>query len=563
MWSATRTWVLPILAVAALFAVTRLPSIPFYPLNVDEAIHSATAVRCTHLGKLPYVGAVGNKGPLQYWTYQLIFLFAGDYNLPTVHLLGAIIVALNTAMVWHISWRCFGRFSGPWAAAMYLLAMGSFWSYLAFNSELPASLPLVAANWMVLTARRPLGVIRCLLVGALVLVSAGYRQNCLVAYPVACVGVMALSWWGDRRVWPAIRRAALVGVGGLIPVAVVLAIYARAGALEELYFGYFGHNTSYYIKAVQLSVWRVIIALWQLSSWVNMTAVLSLLSLVGLVPVLWRVGISRAGPGDAPDFLAARPQGLYLAGLTLVLWWSLSVGWRFFYHYRMIDWPFTAVLAAGGWMLLRGHLRHGPTRVVFKIAVIVALAALGIRGESSLYLPSPLARAFAPIDVDPHTRQVAHVLKTVTTCEESLFVWGAQPQIYLLAERRMATRFAQCSPQVGLIQYENYQPPEQDRSAFVWPGSFEQMMSDLRADPPAYVVDASRHPGFVDGQFPIHKYSQLQEWLQAGYVYDFEVFGPAQSVLVVYRQRGRNPTDTSPEAIGRDELLGGDREKPR
>ena len=49
----------------------------------------------------------------------------------------------------------------------------------------PTTDPTMA--WLVLTGRHPLGVIRCLLIGLLVVASAGYRQNCLLAYPVACL----------------------------------------------------------------------------------------------------------------------------------------------------------------------------------------------------------------------------------------------------------------------------------------------------------------------------------------------------------------------------------------
>jgi hypothetical protein len=98
---------------------------------------------------------------------------------------------------------------------------------------------------------------------------------------------------------------------------------------------------------------------------------------------------------------------------------------------------------------------------------------------------------------------------------------------------------------VGLVQHENYWPLEQDRTAFVWPGSFQQMMDDLRADPPAFVVDASQDSSFVLGQYPISKYPDLAEWLAANYVYDFEVAGLEKSAMVVYRRRDRSPTDVS------------------
>ena len=126
------------LGLAVLLAVTRLPSMGFYPLNVDETIYSAVAVRCNYLHQPPYVGAVDNKGPLLFWLYQLVFVLAGDYNIAATHVVGAIVVALNALMVWHISSRCFGPRAGPLGALLYLLVMASDWDFLAFNAELPA-----------------------------------------------------------------------------------------------------------------------------------------------------------------------------------------------------------------------------------------------------------------------------------------------------------------------------------------------------------------------------------------------------------------------------------------
>jgi hypothetical protein len=203
------------------------------------------------------------------------------------------------------------------------------------------------------------------------------------------------------------------------------------------------------------------------------------------------------------------------------------------------------VLAAGGWLLLLGQLRHAAARRMFKLAGIVVLVALGFRGEGAGYMSRFAHPDFPPIDVKSDTLEVAFRLKANTSSKESLFVWGMDPQIYLLAERRMATRFAHTSPQVGLIQYENYLPLEQDRSAFVWPRSVEQMMDDLRADPPAYVVDASRHYIFAAGQYPVDSVPELAEWLQANYVYDYHVAGPDDHFIVIYRQRHRSPTDDS------------------
>ena len=543
--SSTLKTVLIVLGVAGLLAMTRLPSIGFYPLNANEAVHAASAVRCSQTGQLPYVGAVGNGGPLQNWLYQIIFWFAGDYNIPAVHWVGALIVALNTAMVWHITSRCFGRYAGPSGAALYLLAMGSRWEYLSFSCDMPASVLLLAGAWLAITARRPLGPIGCLLAGVVTMGAAGFRQNCLVAYPVVILGVGALSWAYDRRLWFAMGRGALAGLGGMLPAAVVVLVYARHDALAELAGGYFGGNTLYYVKGMPHAAVWVIVSLWQFSKWFDDAAMISLLALMGLVPALWGVGLSSGPPEHAPNVHTPRPQGRYLAILTIALVAGVCIGLRFGRYYHVLDWPFTAALAAGGWVLLLGQLRERYARLTFRLAGTLVLAALGLCGEHAIYVPGPWAIVVGPIDATPYAAETAFRLRANTTAQDSLFVWGNQPQVYLLAQRRMATRFADCKPQVGLIQMENFFPLDQDRSAWVWPDSFEQMLADLRADPPAYVVDASQDMSFAQGRYPIDKFAALAEWLEANYVYDFQEGGQAESVMVVYRRRDRAPTDVS------------------
>ena len=541
----TRSMLLWGLGLAILLAVTRVPSIGFYPLNVDETIYSAVAVRCNYLHQPPYVGAVDNKGPLLFWLYQLVFVAAGDYNIAATHVVGAIVVALNALMVWHIGSRCFGPRAGPLGALFYLLVMASDWDFLAFNAELPASLPLVAANWLVLTSRTRPNATRCLLAGALAIVAAGFRQNCLIAFPIVCMGAGAMSWVCDRRIWPAFGRVVLVGVGGLIPVVIVAWVYRRHDALAELMFYYLGHNTKYYISAVPWHPARLVVALWQGAMWLHKAAIINLLVMIGLLPAVWRRAASAEPVDDAHEFAVVRARRVYVAILAITLWAGICVGMRFFYHYRILDWPFSSVLAAGGWMFLLDQLRQRHAKAALKAAAALLLAAFALGGESMNYLAGLWEPRMAPIHVESHVLATGLRLRANTTPADSVFVWGMQPQIYTFAQRRMATRFPQCNALVGLVHFENYFPLDQDRSASVWPGSLQQLMTDLAADPPAYVVDASGGLSFAMGRYPIDYLPEVAVWLAADYVFDFEQRAPAADVLRVYRRRGRAATDTS------------------
>lgn len=535
-----------ITGLVLLFTVTRLASIPAGLHENDEAVFAACGVRCHQTGELPYVGAFDNKGPLLYWCYQGLFALFGDYNMTAVHAAAQVGVAVNVLLIWRIAVLCFGRRRSPGASAclLYLIAMSDQANYMAFAAETPSSLLILLSTWLVLRSRGPLSARSCLVVGALLMLAGLSRQNAAVTWPIMGFGVTLVSWSYNRRLLVALGRGLLVLVGGLIPLGVVVILYAGGGHLSELYFGLVGYNTQYYVAAMEKHPLQLLAALAGLARLLDELAVITLLALLGIAATAGRSALApESTEGTSETWLQLSRRRLVLA-ITVGIWLAMSMGWRFYDHYRILDLPLTCVLAHGGYVYLLDHVPTRGARRLLTAGLAVLLAAICITGEHAPFLFVRGWNRFYP----SQCKAAGERLRLLTTPTESIFVWGKEQTIYYFARRRMATRFCKMTYQVGLIEGATKMPPARDTSEWAWPESWDLMFEDLAADPPAFVVDASAMDAFAWGRYPVSKYPRLAEWLAANY----ERFDE-QGELVIYRQRiagATQPTETQPATEG-------------
>ena len=91
-----------------------------------------------------------------------------------------------------------------------------------------------------------------------------------------------------------------------------------------------------------------------------------------------------------------------------------------------------------------------------------------------------------------HYRAVGTYVREHSQPDDRLFVWGNSPEIYLYARRRMATRYMSANYQTGRVwgtpANEIGGRPDDGR---VPPQSWTNLMNDLTAHPPVYIVDAA------------------------------------------------------------------------
>jgi 4-amino-4-deoxy-L-arabinose transferase-like glycosyltransferase len=344
----------------------------------------------------------------------------------------------------------------------------------------------------------------------------------------------ALAFWHWRRAhgqaWSTrIARAAapvwVIGVGGALPIGACLLWFAYKGALSDLWQVLFVF-TPHYTRIGWIGASLPSMIWWGVTEW--LTAYSSLLAAGLAVLLAMRPRRSeRAGTAILLGVIA-----VHVAGVIMQC--------KFFpYHYGA-TWPLTALLAALGlWRVWEIAARRGGAGVAAFAIVLVAVAFLrsatkdlgdsflercGKRlaviaaGGRDLAARDELA-SVADVNAAAN-RQVAEVLRARTPSDRSVFVWGFEPVIYDLCDRRPATRFLYDVPQ---------------RVAWAKEPMRRQLMDDLRADPPAAIVVEHRDVfpmvtgDFLDSATSLRDFGELRDLVHARYalamvIEDFDVY---------------------------------------
>ena len=348
------------------------------------------------------------------------------------------------------------------------------------------------------------------------------------------VVAVALAWWRwqrartqplPRRLLQAAQPVGSIALGGALPFAACLVWFAAKGALSDLWQVLFVF-TPHYTKigwegtSVASMMW------WGFTEWLT---AYSSLTAVGLFLVL----AFQPRPHE-------RAGVLVLLGIIAVHLAGVVMQCKFFpYHYGA-TWPLTALVAAlGFWRVWEHAARLGTPGVAGFACALVAIAFMrsatkdvgdhfldrcGMRLASMLDGGRDLAArdALASVaDVNAAAnRAVADQLRAQVPPERSVLVWGFEPVIYDLADRRPATRFLYDVPQ---------------RVAWAKQAMRRQMMDDLARDPPAAIVVEHRDVfpmvtgDFADSAASLREFGELSTLLEQRYrlhssIEDFDLY---------------------------------------
>jgi hypothetical protein len=279
------------------------------------------------------------------------------------------------------------------------------------------------------------------------------------------------------------------GLGGLLCLLVGFALallpapllFWRQGALADYASAVFGYNLGY-AQATGLGE-----ALKNVQDLILVQVLPIYLPLLGLA-LLGLVYALRVAP-TAQSLWLAWIWGWALAGALL--------GFRFYRHYCIQFAPETALLAGLGlqWLLRSTGFRWREAQP----AARTAIAVLGM----TLCLPlllgqvsTGLAGVVSPEASRTWNGTIGRYLAQHTGPDETIYVWGQQPEIYVAAGRRSASRFHYKTPLLS------------GATAGAWQG---ELMAALEARPPAYIVLLD------EGGPPPPELPELQRYLEAHY----------------------------------------------
>jgi 4-amino-4-deoxy-L-arabinose transferase-like glycosyltransferase len=493
----------------ALFVVlallTRAPflTVPF--LDLDEAAALVGSWTLLDGGTL-YVDFVDNRPPLLYHLYALGQVLFGR-GMVAVRLMTALVVLPLTALAASAFFRHDRR--GFVAGILYLVYGAAFLAHdmHAVSAEVLMLLPLGGAVALLRSeeeARRP-G--RVLAAGVLVGLAALVRQHALLWLPaLALVVALASGPWARR-----VGGLLLLGAGAVVPLVTTVALFARLDAASDLAYWTLTHNLGYAANPIPAAE-----ALERAVSYL-------LPFLIVTAPLWWAGWESRA-------LFDSRHSRLLVASLVALSLPAVFVGFRFFPHYFIQLYLPLALAAAPctASVLTRPLSSRGRVAVAWPAVLLAGFTA------ANLFLYRGGARVYT--ETSPVFREVAVRLREDPCAEGgALFVWGYAPQFYAEAALARASRFV--VPQASLAGYvpgnRAARSGAVDTRSLVSAEHWGQLMADLEATRPVFILDTSPSGLYGWDRYPLRDFPALEGFVRAGYRAVAEVDG-----VWIWRRKG-------------------------
>ena len=470
---------LVIAAIAAIFFL--LAQLIDFGYGRDQGIYAAVA-RTILRGGAPYRDAWDFKPPGIFFVYALAGVLPGS-GIGAIRWLEAASLLSMVAAFALLSRRYVGDARpGILGGAFAILTHVEFEFW---HTAQPESFGAVAVVWAIVAA-------------AAALDSAGGRRTALwmtsgALYGAAAllkptIGIAALASLsvGLRHAWQRggrqrSRRAAAVastfGAGAAVPLIACVLFFAVRGSLREMWDAVFVFAPQYTARG-----WEVISALLLVQHLVtDWLFGYSLLNGVGLLLLA------------APPHPQGERAGVRHIGLAVVLM-ILGVGVQlklFPYHFGSVL-PLTALLAAWGFWKLWLRVRDRWYGAAGVAALIVVLAAAR---TATIHVPDSFAnrcrlrfvewtnrdqrtairdRLYSVFDFNARDNRLVEAWLARETPENAtIFIWGFTPEIYVMANRRPATKFIYDVPQ---------------RAPWSRDAAREELMTLLSANPPDVIL---------------------------------------------------------------------------
>ena len=407
------------------------------------------------VGEVPYLDRWDHKGPVTYVIYALGLLAPGWWGIWSINL---AFLFCSVWLAFKIVDRQFGTVAALFSVATLLIYVMTIGSRLGLTEHYALFFQFLAL-FLFLRAKKTGGpnAWECLGIGALGALSFLLRANLIGVW--LAIGI----FWAVR--WPEARlRIVWSVIGGLSVLAAVSVAFLSLGAWTDFWnativynFVYSDAPTSHRIRAAMLLVWHLspmvplLVIAWLVGIWCTLTGKFQRTEVEGIWPFVLilgpiEIGLSMvSGSGYGHYYLAILPVGTLYLGLLV---WFVS-------KQKLATPAFLALI------LLFATVNYHMD--IYERAADMVRMVRGIGEQGS---PTRMDR----------DRQVAKKVKSLSTPQDTILVWGAETQIYLLSERDSPTRFF-------------YQYPLA-RSSFAKDGDLDEFILDVKEGWPAVIVDA-------------------------------------------------------------------------
>ncbi len=508
----------------AFLVLLRTPSF-FQPLwNMDEA-ETAVIADIILDGGIPYRDVVDHRPPLTYYVKALVFLFTGQNNLVAMRCALTLLMIAQLLLIYRIASHYISRSAALLSAFLFAFMTTTAFSPLdafVFHTEW-CVIPLTTlAAWLLLHSlaqRKHRG--NFIVCGGLYGLACFAKQPAFFDMLGALAFLLFLSCSKNiRAVVPNTLSAAFfLLLGCLIPFTVVTAFFFFADALPDFIFYAWTYNTDYYMAAMTIPrrITGLLLGLKMACTPMN----IGFLTVLGMLFTVLNVAASRNKGRDE--------QKRHILKLFFPFWAvssciGASLSGRVFGHYFIQIFPpfcilagmaFEGMIAALGTLPLPRSFAHYKRR--FGVAAI-ALFFIAIPGVLSLESLIPTIKRFGN-PLRKTELEVASYINQNSTPEDRLFVWGFNPELYVLSDRMPASRFIYCTFITGLIPWVN-KDPGIPTAHWAVPGTMDIMLRELRENRPKFLIDATpSNKGFF-GKYPVKNFPRLQQLINSNYIPD-------------------------------------------
>lgn len=454
-------WILVALAIVLAGAIRyRLADVP---LERDEGEY-AYAGQLIRQGVPPYQLVYNMKFPGTYYSYALILAAFGE----TAHGIRIGLLLLNAAttlVVFLLGRTWFGASAGAIAAMVFAALSLDRWIQGPFaHATHFVVLPVLAAFLLLSPGARPITRLRCLLAGVLIGLAILMKQHgggYLIAALIWLVWLRRRSAAESKGHW--VNPAALVA-GVIVPLAVVATVLASQGVFGRFVYWTLDYAAKYVNEVPLRDAGPAF-----MGGWSRITAA------TGWLWVL-------AGVGAVSLFLLRLADGArpFMVLLALGSVAALVPGFRFRSHYFIVLLPAAGLFAGLAYLGIGRFASRlfspvtGP--VVALLVSVGTLSSYVIRERDYLFhlTPDQVSRSVYSISPFVEAPVVARYLRDHTSHADRILVFGSEPEIYFLANRRSATGYVYTYP---LMEPHAHASRMQ-----------EEMMREIEAAQPLYLV---------------------------------------------------------------------------
>jgi 4-amino-4-deoxy-L-arabinose transferase-like glycosyltransferase len=519
------------IVLASIFAVALLlrSQVAAIPLDRDEGEYAYTSQLWLQ-GDVPYKNAFDQKPPGVFAVYAVIQTLFGESPV-AIHWATQFYTFGTITCVFLLGRKLYSFPVGAGAAGLFaFMATNACVMGNSSNTELFMVLPMTAALLTTLLSVERDSRKWALVAGVLAMAALLFKQ---VALPNFLFSALYLLLFARRR----LRAAGIFLVGAATMLIPVCGYFFVAGALHEFYDCIIGFNLNY---GTRLAFSEYPHAFWYNFKWIlKVNWLIYFFAAVGIFGCLWDLWRKFMGSRHTSRLIPSQssrnePTPFCREDVTLVAWTicciaGLSTGGYFREHYFVQGLPALALLASRGmarailtvsersriaaWFLSASpnHLRPQIRRDVSIYAVCTLAIMIGLATEWWYYLPGSVGAKcqwIYGLSPFPESPAIAEYIVRSSNPDDTVYIFGSEPQILYYAHRKSASRYFFVQP----VMFPTLKVPGQDRMRQ------REILDVLHSRPPKFILTEFVPLSFVSfANTPFDIFVGVREMLQHSY----------------------------------------------